>query len=287
MNTALTSIGFIVPRDGQSGPDAGTVAAMMARSPSPALAVALEAAAKGYGCIPVRPGTKVPTIRWKQYQDSPPSFKELPGLFADTRANVALITTGLVIFDCDDPAMAERVIAESGDTPYRVRTPRGGVHLGYRARKGVPLTNRVDVKGLKVDIRTTGGLIMLPPSSTEQGDYAWLGQGLPAFEELPVARIGWTRERKRRHVAAVLIDDPSEAVTRARAYLRHVEGAVSGQYGHNRCFRAACILVQKFGLGFDQAWPLLHEWNRDKNLPPFSDRELEHKLRDALKKQGS
>ena len=64
-----------------------------------------------------------------------------------------------------------------------------------------------------------------------------------------------------------------------------IEGAISGRRGHDRCFRAACVLVQKFGLSFEQAWPLLKEWSEACCEPPWSDRELEHKLRDALKQR--
>lgn len=279
---ALTAIGFTRPPAGPERVLSGSVPQMNAPAPTP-LAAALDALAKGYGCVPVRPGGKTPAVPWKRFQETPPTAAELAVLFADARRNVALLTTGLVVFDCDDPAMAERVLAESGDTPYRVRTPRGGVHLGYRARRGVPLTNRVDVKGLKVDIRTTGGLALLPPSQTDCGAYAWLGDGLPARDQLPVARVGWTRERQRRAVAAVFDLDPSDAVRRARAYLAKVGPAVSGQRGHDTCFRAACVLAVKFRLTYTQAWPLLVEWNRN-NLPPFTERELEHKLRDAAKK---
>lgn len=255
---------------------------MSVPTPRSALDAALDAHAKGYGCIPIHPLSKVPAVSWKRFQHQPPTVDQLRQLFADARRNVAIVTTGIVIFDCDDPAMADRVIAECGDTPYRVRTPRGGAHLGYRARRGVPLGNRVDVKGLKIDIRTTGGLALIPPSRTERGEYTWLGDGLPARAELPVARIGWTRERKRHAVATLLVTDPTDAVFRARAYLEKIEPAVSGQRGHDRAFRAACVLVRKFGLSYEQAWPLYVEWNAN-NVPPFGERDLDHKLRDAAK----
>ena len=73
-------------------------------------------------------------------------------------------------------------------------------------------------------------------------------------------------------------------VRRARAYLASVEGAISGQGGHDKTFRAACILVQKFGLDFERAWPLFKEWN-EQCEPPWSDAELTHKLRDAIEKR--
>jgi hypothetical protein len=109
---------------------------------------------------------------------------------------------------------------------------------------------------------------------------------LPA-KGLPLLKVGWLRERKRVQPLPEPIDptaDISGILQRARAYLTTVDGAISGQRGHDRTFRAACILCIRFGLSFEQAWPLLKEWNRCCD-PPWSDKDLEHKLRDALKKR--
>ena len=66
--------------------------------------------------------------------------------------------------------------------------------------------------------------------------------------------------------------------------LATIEGAISGQRGHDRTFRVACVRVLKFALSFEQAWPLFKEWNRTCE-PEWSDSELRHKLEDALKKR--
>jgi hypothetical protein len=75
-------------------------------------------------------------------------------------------------------------------------------------------------------------------------------------------------------------------VRRARAWLACVEGAASGQRGHDRTFRVACRLLHPsprgFGLSFAQAWSLLAEWNL-RCEPPWSERELLHKCEDAQK----
>ena len=138
------------------------------------------------------------------------------------------------------------------------------------------------IKGQPIDIRTDGGLELVPNSETEHGRYEWLGDGLLPIAELPVAKIGWTRDRTRRELKAVATDGPDAAVRRAHAYLATVEGAVSGQRGHDRTFRAACVLIQKFGLTVERAWPLFLEWN-EQCEPPWSEKELLHKLQDALK----
>src|SRR5437667_11820819 len=99
----------------------------------------------------------------------------------------------MVLFDCDDPAKAELVLEKCGDTPHRVQTPSGGLHLGYRLRMGAALKNRVKVKGMDLDIRTTGGIAVIPPSRTEKGEYRWLGEGLTPIADIPYGKVGWTR----------------------------------------------------------------------------------------------
>lgn len=246
------------------------------------LGAALDALEKGIAPIPVVEGTKTPAVKWKEWQGKLPPEELVREWFAGTRRNIAIVCTGLVVFDCDEAAKAELVLSECGDTPHKLTTPRGGVHLGYRRRKGVTLLNQVKVKGLPIDIRTDGGLELIPASVTEHGEYRWLGELRPA-DELPVARVGWTRERVRRTLRPVEVSDDAETmVRRARGYLATIEGAISGQGGHNKTFRVACALIQKFGLTIEQAWPLILEWN-EVCEPPWSGRELMHKLEDALR----
>lgn len=252
------------------------------------LECALEALRLGYAPIPITPGEKIPAVKWKCWQDELPPEDLVRQWFADARRNLAIVTAGLVVFDCDDPEKVDRILAECGPTPHQLRTPRGGFHLAFRRRRGVALRNQVKVRGLPIDIRTDGGLELLPPSCTENGSYEWIGAGLQPRDELPVARIGWTRERSRKQTRRVvelpadLTLDRHRLVNRARAYIATIPGAVSGRGGHNTTFRVACVLVKKFQLTEQEAWPLLLEWNQ-KCEPPWSERDLEHKLSDALR----
>ena len=68
---------------------------------------------------------------------------------------------------------------------------------------------------------------------------------------------------------------------RARGYLHAIPGAVSGAGGHNQTFTVACALVHGFGLPEYEALALLHEYNQ-RCEPPWSERELEHKIKSAL-----
>lgn len=69
-------------------------------------------------------------------------------------------------------------------------------------------------------------------------------------------------------------------IERARRYLSAMPPAISGAGGHDATFAAACALVKGFGLSVDEARPLLKEFNARCD-PPWSDRELEHKLTQA------
>ena len=66
---------------------------------------------------------------------------------------------------------------------------------------------------------------------------------------------------------------------RARAYLASLPPAISGSGGHNTTFLAACWLA-RFGLTDQEALPLLRDYNR-RCRPPWTEKELAHKLRDA------
>lgn len=74
-------------------------------------------------------------------------------------------------------------------------------------------------------------------------------------------------------------------IERARKYLERLPGAVSGQGGHDACFKAACCLVLGFGLNTSEALVLMSEYNARCN-PPWSARELEHKVESANKQGG-
>jgi hypothetical protein len=71
----------------------------------------------------------------------------------------------------------------------------------------------------------------------------------------------------------------------ARAYLAKLPSAVSGAGGHDATFRAACCLV-RFGLADGDAMTLLREWNVTHCRPPWTEKELIHKLKDARRGAG-
>ena len=100
------------------------------------LAVALDAREKGIVAIPCHPGTKVPKVNWKAWQTEMPPVETQTEWFRDTRVNIALVCTGMVTFDCEEMEKAELILREVGDTPDKVVTGGGGIHLTFRKRLG-------------------------------------------------------------------------------------------------------------------------------------------------------
>lgn len=72
---------------------------------------------------------------------------------------------------------------------------------------------------------------------------------------------------------------------RARRYIAKAQPSISGSGGHNAAFYVACVLVLGFGLSTDESLALMREWNQACQ-PPWSERELAHKVAQAEKQPG-
>jgi hypothetical protein len=240
----------------------------------------------GYRPIPLLTASKRSRVKWAVYRARPPTEKEIRSWFGSGPRNIALVTgNGIVVVDVDDRALASLVIERCGYTPMRCRTP-GGIHLYYAMPKG-GLPTAVRVHGMPIDIRSDGAYAVCPWSRNAAGvSYEWVGGVVPAAD-LPRIDASWLRQRTPNRIITPTIasDDAGTAVRRARGYLAHIEGAISGKRGHARTFRVACVLTIKFGLTIEQAWPLINEWN-EQCEPPWSEKELLHKLQDALKQRS-
>lgn len=77
----------------------------------------------------------------------------------------------------------------------------------------------------------------------------------------------------------LLNDDRARLVERCRKYVAKMPSAISGQRGHDQTFAVACVCF-RFGLTDDEAAGLLAEFSA-RCEPPWSERDLEHKLNSA------
>lgn len=220
---------------------------------------------------------------WKRWPDS----------------NVGVVTgkaSGFVVVDMDvkpatgkdGPARLAELEKANGPIPPTMAsvTGGGGRHLLFAFPEG-ELNNSNDRIGLGIDVRGSGGYIVAPPSVHASGRvYTW-DEGALARPLAPLPP--WLLERARRALRVVaasslrLPDDHplSSRIKRARAYLSRMDPSISGQDGHGALWAASLALTRGFDLPYDVALSLICEEFNPRCKPPWSLREIQHKVDDA------
>jgi len=128
--------------------------------------------------IPCRHNQKIPLVRWKQYLDIPPTPEEKESWqrqFGD-RCNWAILTgepSKCFVIDIDPDWSAENFpIVDLEAAAYKVvETPRGGKHLYFRLTGDADVRNSAGKLAVGVDVRGTGGYVMVPPSVVDGRPY--------------------------------------------------------------------------------------------------------------------
>lgn len=210
-------------------------------------------------------------------------------------ANVGIVTgidSDLLVLDVDgDKGEASLATLEArfGSLPAtaQTRTGSGGRHILFHHPGGRRIPNRTRFLP-NLDIRGDGGLIVAPPSLHYSGArYAWWDTGDPAPANWLIQILdALDAERKPPPPPPTTPRNVSlkDRIARASAYLAKCQGAVSGSAGHSQTFSVAVALVRGFDLNPDLAYDLLlHEFN-PRCSPPWSEKELRHKIDDAQHK---
>lgn len=76
---------------------------------------------------------------------------------------------------------------------------------------------------------------------------------------------------------------PTSINERASRYLAKMPEAISGSGGHTTTFKAALVLVRGFGLAAEDAVDMLMQEYNPRCDPPWTEKELRHKVEDAAK----
>jgi hypothetical protein len=269
------------------------------------LAAAQSYAARGWRIVPVHVPTatgcscarpacaspgKHPTIaKWTERTFPPEAWSN------GAAKNLGIVTgaiSGLVVVDVDGGgeetlAQLER---ELGALPTTVaaRTGSGGRHLLFRHPGGLVRNDAKKRLGPGLDVRGDGGFIVAAPSLHKSGArYAWLAGTGPEDRDVALLPAGWL-ERLREPPRREIPDAPAASRTsgdvqrRASAYLARIPGAVSGAGGHGQAFDAAIKVVRGFALDQEAAFALLWSEYNPRCDPPWSEKELRHKIRQAI-----
>ena len=112
--------------------------------------------------IPLKPNSKQPLIRWKEYQT-----KRYEGDFPEG-CNFAVIcgevSGNLCVVDFDDDRrLYEEFFADL--TTFTVQSQSGGIHLYFRTQ--TPLRKIPKFKGFPIDVQAEGSYVVIPPSTLE------------------------------------------------------------------------------------------------------------------------
>lgn len=149
----------------------------------------------GLCLVPMRPGTKIPKVAWK---DGGCDYRQVAdSITAEPPANLAVITgaasSGLLVIDADrhggpDGCATMRCWEQEHDRlplTTTVLTPHDGVHIWYHVDDVTGLGDAVCPE-LGVDIRC-GGLALVPPSEIDGVPYRYADGRSP--EEVGIADV--------------------------------------------------------------------------------------------------
>lgn len=240
---------------------------------------------RGWSVFPLC-GKRPAISSWLKFQHTRAELHQLRKWFRGTSRNLGIVTgslSGLVVVDCDTREDARFWTESFPRTPLTVATGRGGSHFYYRYPIGEDVFNRAGLLSRKIDLRGQGGYVVAPPSRHANGSqYRWQQCDDYCLDELPYFSTNWITP----DVVASPLPVSSTNIKCPRSYIRLIQ-AVSGQGGHNQTFRAACKL-RDAGLSPDEALAELIIWNRSNVSPPWSVKELLHKVKSAYqgKKRG-
>jgi hypothetical protein len=200
------------------------------------------------------------------------------------------------LFTADGPRLQKALIAAGAEEGTDERG-KGAWHLpelpGLEIRCG----------GYKADGKTVKQVqsVVPPTPGTDGTPRIWAVQPSTSVEPLPEAAYAFLEQlaaEKARKAEAAAGDSngkvagasartrrrgPLSIEDRAIKYLAKIEPAVSGQGGHDKTFGAACRVGPGFDLPEATTLRLIRDHYNPRCQPPWSDKELEHKVQDAYR----
>lgn len=279
------------------------------------LDAAREYVRRGWCVVPIPFKQKRPVIKgWEQLRLTDTDLAE----YFDQPANIGLILgepSGSLV-DIDLDCVEARAIAGKYLPETTARTGRAGAadsHWWYIATDAKTVQHRDPVtRQMIVELRSTGGQTVVGPSIHPTGQPYDVLMGEPAIvpaemltacvaalanrvielrhgESDPVAASGDGRNDAVAHTGShsgriTRHQTNGDVERRALAYLDKLPGAISGNGGHAATYAAATVLVHGFEIDPDRALTLLLDHYNLRCDPPWTEKELRHKVDSAATK---
>lgn len=258
---------------------------------------ALVQVSLGFSVFPLSPRSKVPLIAGgrgcldatKDEGKIGEWWEKEPNANAGVACGEA---SGVFVVDVDTykGASFEQLLEASGLSEATeictrvVKTARGGLHYYFKYPfGGIGCKNGI-LPG--IDIKGAGGYVVAAGAVTDDGPYVLIADN--EVEDCPIQILNLLVDKmvKKNLPAALSRGAPStsshvsDRVIRARKYISTIPGAVEGNDGSGQLMKV-CRHLRGFGLSDDEMYSVLSEDYNPKCVPPWSEKELWHKIKSA------
>lgn len=274
----------------------------------------------GLSVIPIRTnGNKKPALSsWEPFMCRLANDAELSNWYAKPRGIgivCGIVSGGLEVIDFDDGSLFPAWLASVVNITKKltiIRTAGGGYHCLYRCpeigtnakiacdpsrQKATLIESRgqggyiiahgspsgVHPSGRTYDIADESAHYMPTIPNITPGERRELWRAARAFDKRPPQQLESLRKRINGHVERHRKDNRplEQRKESARRYVAKMEPSVSGCNGHGKAYAVAKVLVEKFGLPFEESVELFSEYN-DRCVPKWNEKEIMHKLESAI-----
>jgi|GEM_PF-537145 len=250
---------------------------------------------RGWYCVPLRPRSKSPARRdWTSLRLQPDVFP--------SNSNVGIIlgepSGWLVDIDLDCPEAIELAESYLPHTPAITGRPSSPKSHRWYIATGATTQKHTDPNdgSMIVELRSTGGQTVVGPSIHPDGEpydvlnaepatvpTPMLAACVKALADAVIVKRGVPAPTKQ-PLTGSWPPIQGDVEARAIAYLAAMPPAISGSSGHSQTFAAATALVHGFGIAPGRALAILAADYNPRCSPPWSDRELQHKINQAATK---
>ncbi len=257
---------------------------------------------RGWYCVPLRPRSKSPVRNdWPNLRIDASDIKTS----FSAKDNVGIILgepSGWLVdvdLDCDNAIeLADKVLPPTPAITGRPSAPRS--HRWYIAAGAITEKHTDPHSGtMIVELRSTGAQTVVGPSTHPDGGIYETLDADPATVAAPmlaacVRALAEAVVRQRGVNFQPAKSEPThftnqrdtarDVEERAIAYLLAMPPAIAGSGGHSQTYAAATALVHGFGLDPPDALRILTDHYNPRCSPPWSDKELKHKINQAASK---
>lgn len=236
------------------------------------LELARKYAELGLAPFPLPYGQKRPILRWRRWQNVPPSERELETMFDGSEQNIAIIggraSGGLLVLDADDAStfaeVEARLRADGIETWIVQRPPNGGPHDGGgHFYLKAPRAVRSATVWRTLEVRAQGQYVLAPPSLHPHGGLYRFVSRPPVIFRLPsLGALEWLRLTPAR---------PTRRIPRLAWRILQGDRQTLAEYpSRSEAEAALCASLVRAGFDFEDALRFLQTYSgpgkfRDKH----------------------